>query len=170
MISLFSNTIKAEYKNLAYDFKFNDINGNELNLSKYKDKVIVVINVASKCGFTKQYNDMQSIWVKYKKRGLVVIAVPSNDFNQENEDNENIKKFCETNFGITFPMTEKISVKGDKAHPFYQWAKENFGNTAIPKWNFHKIIINRQGKVEKTFFSITKPTSRKFIKEIERLL
>ena len=135
-----------------------------------ENKVIVLINVASQCGFTKQYEDMQDVWVKYQKKGIVMVGVPSNDFNQESGTRKEIKTFCESKFGITFPMTDKISVKGDNAHPFYKWAKENYGKKAIPKWNFHKIIIGRDGKITDTFSSITKPSSKKFINAIEKAL
>ena len=171
MISFLSNNISANYEKLAYDFKFKDLDGSILSLSEYKGKVIVVVNVASQCGFTSQYEDMQDIWNKYQNKGLVIIGVPSNDFgNQEPGTSSEIKNFCEAKFGITFPMTEKVSVKGDNAHPFYLWAKENYGNAAIPKWNFHKIIVNKQGKIIDTFASITKPTSKRFVKTIEENL
>ena len=170
MISIFSNPATASYDKLAYDFNFVSIEGSSLNLSKFKGKIIIVINVASKCGFTNQYKDMQQIWEKYKNKGVVILGVPSNDFGQqEPENNEDIKKFCETNFGISFPMTEKVSVKGSNAHPFYNWAKKNYGNSAVPKWNFHKIIINKNGKIENTFSSFTKPTSKKFISALEKM-
>ena len=137
----------------------------------YKKKVIIVINVASKCGFTNQYEDMQNIWIKYKDKGLVILGVPSNDFGQQEPgNNQEIKNFCESKFGISFPMTEKVSVKGDKAHPFYLWAKENYGKSAVPKWNFHKIIIGKDGKIKDVFSSITKPTSKRFISSIEKAL
>ena len=171
MISLFANKANSSYEKLAYDFKFNDLDGNVLNLSDYKGKVIVVINVASQCGFTKQYEDIQKIWENYQNKGIVVLGVPSNDFGQQEPgNNQEIKNFCESKFGITFPMTEKVSVKGSNAHPFYIWAKENHGNSAIPKWNFHKIIVGKDGKIIDTFASITKPSSRKFIKSIEEAL
>ena len=157
--------------NFVFEFKFNDLDGSELSFNEYKGKVIVVVNVASKCGFTKQYEDMQNIWEKYEKKGLVMIGVPSNDFGQQEPgSSEQIKNFCEAKFGISFPMTEKVSVKGDNAHPFYLWAKKNFGNEAVPKWNFHKIIINKEGKVETTFTSITSPSSKKFVSTIEKNL
>lgn len=169
MISIFGKSADAKYKKLAYEFKFNDLDGSELSFNEYKGKVIVVVNVASKCGFTKQYEDMQNIWEKYEKKGLVMIGVPSNDFGQQEPgSSEQIKNFCEAKFGISFPMTEKVSVKGDNAHPFYLWAKKNFGNEAVPKWNFHKIIIGKDGKVADTFASITKPSSNKFIQFIEK--
>ena len=110
-------------------------------------------------------------WEKYEEKGLVMIGIPSNDFGQQEPgSSEEIKNFCEAKFGITFPMTEKVSVKGDNAHPFYLWAKKNFGNEAVPKWNFHKIIINKEGKVETTFASIISPSSKKFVSAIEKNL
>ena len=161
----------AQNNKTAYDFKFVNINGDTLNLSAYKNKIIVIINVASQCGFTKQYADMQIIWEKYNNKGLVIVGVPSNDFGkQEPGTNEEIKNFCEAKFGITFPMTEKVSVKGENAHPFYIWARENHGKSAIPKWNFHKIIISKDGKVLDTFASMINPSSKKFIKAIEKAL
>ena len=171
MISFLSNTSSAKYEKLAYDFKFNDLDGSVLSLSDFKGKVIVAVNVASQCGFTKQYEDMQNVWEKYQKKGLIMIGIPSNDFgNQEPGGSKEIKNFCEAKFGITFPMTEKVKVKGDEAHPFYMWAKQNHGSSAVPKWNFHKIIIDRNGKIHETFSSITNPSSKKFIKIIENLL
>jgi glutathione peroxidase len=171
MISLFGNKLSANYEKLAYDFQFKDLDGSPLNLSEYKDKVIVVVNVASQCGFTKQYEDMQNVWEKYQARGFVMLGVPSNDFgNQEPGNSKDIKNFCEAKFGISFPMTEKVSVKGENAHPLYKWAKENYGSSAIPKWNFHKIIIGKDGRIEDTFASITNPSSKRFIKAIEKAL
>ena len=171
MFSFLGTNIKADYSKLAYDYKFNDIDGSELNLNKFKNKVIVVVNVASQCGFTKQYEDMQKVWVKYQDKGVVMLGVPSNDFGkQEPGTSEEIKNFCEAKFGITFPMTAKVSVKGENAHPFYIWARENHGKSTIPKWNFHKIIIGKDGKVLDTFASMTNPSSKKFIKAIEKAL
>ena len=170
-MSLFSTNSSSKYNKLAYDFNFTDIEGNSLNLSKFKNKVVVVVNVASRCGFTRQYEDMQIVWEKYQSKGLIVLGVPSNDFgNQEPGSSKEIKDFCSVNFGITFPMTEKVIVKGAEAHPFYLWAKENYGNSAVPKWNFHKIIIGKDGKVIDTFASITRPTSKRFINFIEQHL
>ena len=171
IISLLSKSVSADYKKLAYDFNFNDLDGSNLNLSEYKGKVIIVINVASQCGFTKQYDDMQKIWEKYQTSGLIILGIPSNDFGQQEPgSSKEIKNFCESKFGITFPMTEKVTVKGLEAHPFYLWAKENYGKAAIPKWNFHKIIINRSGKIAETFSSITSPSSKRFINSIEKLI
>ena len=171
MISFFNNETIAKYEKLAYDFEFKDLDGSTLNLSEYKNKVIVVVNVASQCGFTKQYEAMQKIWEEYQNKNVVIIGVPSNDFgNQEPGTNKEIKNFCEAKFGITFPMTEKVSVKGNSAHPFYIWAKKNYGNSAVPKWNFHKILIDKSGKIAETFSSMTSPSSNKFIKKIESLI
>ena len=170
-MSIFVTNVSGEYDKLAYDFKFNDLDGSPLNLSEYKNKVIVVINVASQCGFTKQYEDMQKIWIKYQSRGIIMLGVPSNDFgNQEPGSSQEIKNFCEAKFGITFPMTEKVSVKGEEAHAFYKWAKENHGKSAVPKWNFHKIIIGKDGKIVDTFASITNPSSKKFVVALENAL
>ena len=170
-MSLLGNNVNADYNKLAYDFNFKDLDGSNLSLSEYKGKVIIVVNVASQCGFTSQYEDMQKVWDKYQSKGIVMLGVPSNDFGkQEPGSNEDIKNFCEAKFGISFPMTEKVSVKGSEAHPFYIWAKENHGKSAVPKWNFHKIIIDKNGKVAETFTSITNPSSKKFIKALEKLI
>ena len=169
MFSFFSK-VTAETNGTAYDFEFNSIDGDLIKLSQYKDKVIVVVNVASRCGYTPQYEDLQRLWTEYKSRNLVVLGIPTNNFRQEPGNNKEIKDFCETNFGITFPMTEKTNVIGGNSHPFYKWARKDYGIGAIPKWNFHKIIIGKDGKVAETFSSITKPSSIKFIKVIEDLI
>ena len=163
----FFNKASANYNNLVYDYEFTSIEGDIIKLSDYKNKVVVIVNVASRCGYTPQYEDLQSLWSMYKERGLVIIGVPTNNFRQEPGSNQEIKDFCETNFGISFPMTEKVDVLGRNAHPFYKWAKDNHGVSAIPKWNFHKIIIGRNGKVADTFASFTKPNSKKFLKVID---
>ncbi len=166
MFGIFNNLL-ADYPNLAYKYSFNSIDGNEIKLNDYKGKIIVVVNVASRCGYTPQYEDLQNLWTEYKEKNLVVIGVPTNNFKQEPGSNKQIKDFCETNFGINFPIAEKTNVIGKNAHPFYKWAKENHGISAIPKWNFHKIIIGKDGKVLDTFASFTKPTSKKIIDLIE---
>ena len=169
MFSIFSKISASEVGN-AYNYEFVGIDGNTIKLSDYKDKIIVVVNVASRCGYTPQYEDLQLLWSTYKNKNLVVIGVPTNNFRQEPGSNKEIKDFCETNFGITFPITEKISVIGSNSHPFYKWARKDFGIGAIPKWNFHKIIVGKNGKVVKTFSSITNPTSKKFLNVIENLI
>ena len=166
MFSFFYNA-NAKSNLLATSFSFNGIDGNVIDLGEYKDKIIVVVNVASRCGFTNQYEDLQTVWTNYKSKDLIVVGVPSDNFRQEPSSNKEIKDFCETTFGVDFPMTEKTDVIGKNAHPFFLWAKENYGMSAIPKWNFHKIIVGKDGKVIDTFSSITKPTSKKFIRSIE---
>jgi glutathione peroxidase len=167
----FLKTSMSENSKTFYDFKINSINGEEINLSIFRDKTILLVNVASKCGFTKQYDDLQKLYDDYKEKGLVVIGIPSNQFGgQEPGTETEIKNFCETNFNITFPMTSKYEVKGDNAHSIYIWAKETFGKSTVPKWNFHKILINKNGKVEDTFASFTGPLSNKIIKKLEEIL
>ena len=169
MFSFFTKVV-AGNNGTAYDYDFKSINGDLIKLNQYKGKVIVVVNVASRCGYTPQYEDLQSLWSKYKDKNVVVLGVPTNNFRQEPGNNKQIKDFCETNFGITFPMSEKIDVIGSNSHPFYKWARKDYGIGAIPKWNFHKIIIGKNGKVVETFSSITKPSSKKFTRTIEDLI
>ena len=167
----FFNTSNAEYEKIFFDFDIKDINEKKLDLSTYKNKTVLLVNVASNCGFTKQYSELQELYEQYKDKGLIVLGVPSNQFGgQEPGSNNQIKDFCETNFNITFPMTGKFDVKGKNAHPIYIWANENYGKSSIPKWNFHKILINKEGKVEETYASFTKPMSKKLIKKIEEIL
>ncbi len=166
----FKNNLSANYDKLFYDFKINDVSGNKLDLKEFKNKVVLLVNTASYCGFTKQYDDLQFIWDKYKEKNFVVLAVPSNSFNQEKKTNDEVKEFCKFNFNITFPITEISEVKGDLAHPIYKWAIENHGSSAKPKWNFHKILINRDGKVVDTYSSLTNPKSKKITSKIEELI
>ena len=166
----FKTSSHAKYEKIFYDFKINSISGDIIDLSEFKGKPVLVVNTASYCGFTKQYEDMQKLWENYRERGLVVLGIPSNSFNQEKNNNSEVKEFCEVNFNINFPMTEITNVKGDDAHEIYKWAKDNHGKSAVPKWNFYKILINKEGKVEDTYASLTKPTSKKIIKKIESLL
>ncbi len=166
----FKNSAMANYDKFFYDFKIQSISGEMINLKEYKNKVVLVVNTASYCGFTKQYSDLQKLWDKYKSKGLIVLGIPSNSFNQEKNNNNEIKEFCEVNFNINFPLSSITEVKGENAHEIFKWAKKNYGNSAVPKWNFHKILVNRQGKIEDTFSSFTKPTSDKLIKKIEQIL
>jgi len=170
MISFF-NTGNAKYDKIFFDFDIKDINEETFALEKIKNKTVLLVNVASNCGFTKQYAELQELYEKYSEKGLVVLGVPSNQFGgQEPGSNNEIKDFCETNFNITFPMTSKYDVKGANSHPIYIWAKETYGSTTIPKWNFHKILINKEGKVEDVFVSFTNPMSKKIIKKVEQIL
>tara|TARA_B100000767_G_C19699857_1_gene507905 strand:- start:75 stop:587 length:513 start_codon:yes stop_codon:yes gene_type:complete len=170
MFSFFEK-IEAKYEELFYDLSIKGIDNQDVNLNIYKGKTILLVNVASKCGFTKQYTGLQTLYEKFKEKNFIVIGVPSNQFGkQEPGTNKEIKDFCETNFNITFPITNKVNVKGDNAHKLYKWAKENYGNSTVPKWNFHKILINKEGKIQNTFNSFVTPLSDKIIKEIELIL
>ena len=160
----------ANYEKVFYDFQIESINGEIINFKEYENKVILLVNTASYCGFTKQYDDLQKLWDQFKSKGLIVLGIPSNSFNQEKKNNSEIKKFCEMNFNINFPLSTLTDVKGNNAHEIFKWAKENHGKSAIPKWNFHKILINQEGKIEETFSSFTKPKSKKIISKIEYLL
>ncbi|MBM3618067.1 MAG: glutathione peroxidase [Alphaproteobacteria bacterium] len=154
----------------AYDFSFTSITGEPLPLSQFKGKPILVVNTASECGFTSQYKELEELWEKYKERGLVVIAVPSNDFGgQEPGSAETIKEFCEVKFGVSFYLTEKYHVKGDEAHPFYKHAREKLGALAAPKWNFHKYLIAPDGQVTDWYASTTSPMDKRVQEKIESL-
>ncbi len=166
----FKSNVNANYDKIFYDFKIESITGETIDFNKYKNKVILIVNTASYCGFTKQYTDLQELWDKYKSRGLIVLGIPSNSFNQEKNKNSEVKEFCKVNFDINFPLSTITEVKGDKAHDLFKWAKNNHGKSAIPKWNFHKILINKEGKVEDTFTSFTNPMSKKLVGKIENIL
>lgn len=166
----FKNLSAANYDKIFFDFKIDSITGETIHLSDYKNKVILVVNTASYCGFTNQYSELQELWDKYKLKGLIVLGVPSNSFNQEKKSDTDVKDFCEANFNIDFPMTSITNVKGEDVHDIYKWARDNYGKSAIPKWNFYKILINKNGKIEQTYSSLTKPMSNKIIKKIEELL
>tara|TARA_B110001452_G_C15195094_1_gene414833 strand:+ start:517 stop:1029 length:513 start_codon:yes stop_codon:yes gene_type:complete len=170
MFSFFNKT-EAKYEKLFFDLNIKNINGDVMDLNLLRNQTILLVNVASKCGFTKQYTGLQKLYETYKDKGFVVIGIPSNQFgSQEPGTNKEIKNFCETNFNITFPMTDKINVKGDNAHEIYLWAKKNYGKSTIPKWNFHKILINKSGKIHDTYNSFTDPLSKKITQEIESIL
>ena len=170
LMFFFKNAAMANYEKIFFDFKINGISGKVLDLDQYKNKVVLLVNTASYCGFTKQYTDLQKLWDQYNSKGLIIIGVPSNSFNQEKKSEEDVKNFCEVNFNINFPLTSITDVKGDNAHEIFKWAEKNHGKSAVPKWNFHKILINKQGKIEETFSSFTNPTSDKLIKKIENIL
>ena len=170
LMFFFKNTALANYEKIFFDFKIDGISGKVLDLDQYKNKVVLLVNTASYCGFTKQYADLQKLWDQYNSKGLIIIGVPSNSFNQEKKSEEDVKSFCEVNFSINFPLTSITDVKGDNAHEIFKWAEKNHGKSAVPKWNFHKILINKQGKIEETYSSFTNPTSDKLIKKIENIL
>ena len=173
IISMFTffEKVDAKYEKLFFDHSIKNIDNEAIDLNQYKGKTILLVNVASKCGFTKQYTGLQDLYEKYKDRGFYVIGFPSNQFGgQEPGSNSEIKDFCETNFNITFPITDKTAVKGEDAHDLYKWAKKNYGNSTVPKWNFHKILINKDGKIQDTFNSFITPMSDKITKQIDLIL
>lgn len=152
----------------AHDFDFVSIEGDALPLRSYEGKAVLVVNTASHCGFTHQYADLQALWERYRGRGLVVLAVPSNDFGgQEPGTEAEIKQFCEVNFSADFPMTSKVHVKGAEAHPFYEWAVAELGVAAAPRWNFHKYLVAPDGRLVDWFATATSPTSDEVQRAIE---
>jgi glutathione peroxidase len=155
----------------AYDFSFETLDGQPLPLAQFKGKVLLVVNTASKCGFTPQYKGLEALYGKYKDRGLVIIGVPSNDFGGQEPGNAvEIKNFCQLNYGVTFPMTSKQVVSGDYANPFYKWVYSVLGFGSAPKWNFHKYLIDTHGMPVDYFASNTAPDSEKLTSSIEKLL
>lgn len=155
-----------------YDYKVEDINGNEFDFSSLKGKKILIVNTASKCGFTPQYDGLEALYQKYKDDNFIIIGFPSNNFGQQEPgSNEEIAEFCKINYGVTFPMMGKISVKGDSIAPIYQFLTKkelNDKKSSSVKWNFQKYLINEDGTLYDYFYSITKPESKKITKWIEQ--
>ena len=152
----------------AYDFSFKDIDGKHFSLSQFKGKPLLIFNSASKCGFTSQYTGLQKIHENYKDKGLVVIGVPSDNFNQEPGSEKEIKEFCMVNFNITFNLTKKNDVTGANAHPLFKWLNDNYD--AKPKWNFFKFVINKDGKLENHFSSMISPSSKKLTSVLDKII
>ena len=170
LLFCFNSQAQVSKKN-AYQFSFKAIDGKAINLSDYKGKVILVVNTASKCGFTNQYQSLQKLYTKYQNKGLVIIGVPSNDFgNQELGSESQVASFTQKEFKITFPLTSISQVSGNNAHPFYIWANQNAGFVGSPKWNFHKYLIDKNGDFAGWFSSATDPASEKITQKIESLL
>ncbi|HIJ37802.1 MAG TPA: glutathione peroxidase [Rhodospirillaceae bacterium] len=155
----------------AWDFTFISIDGQSLPMSQFQGKAVLVVNTASQCGFTPQYKGLEELQRIYGPRGLVILGVPSNDFGaQEPGDSKEIKQFCESNFGIDFPLTEKVKVIGEDAHPFYRWAAQQLGPLAVPRWNFHKYLVAPDGRLVDWFSSVTAPDALRLRKAIEAVL
>lgn len=166
-LALMGGAVAAEGS--AYDYSFTSIDGAPLPLEQYRGKTVLLVNTASECGFTPQYEGLQALWEQYRDQGLVVLGAPSNDFGaQEPGSEKEIKKFCEVNFNVNFPLTSKIVTKGDEAHPFYKWARHEIGSG--PKWNFHKYLIDPNGNLVGSYPSIVKPMSKKLRKAVEKNL
>lgn len=168
LLSPASRAPAGEAPGSAYDFTFQSIDGTPMDLAQWRGKVLLVVNTASFCGYTKQYAGLQALWTAYEGKGLVVVGVPSNDFGgQEPKAEGEIKSFCQGAFGVTFPLTEKQVVTGPDAHPFYRWVS---GQAGAPAWNFHKYLIGRDGKLLRAFTSSVAPQSSELVGFLESAL
>lgn len=155
----------------GFKHEFEAIEGGRLPLGRWQGKVLLIVNTASFCGYTRQYAGLQALWERYEKRGLVVVGVPSNDFGaQEPKSEAEIASFCQGAFGITFPLAAKAVVSGSQAHPFYRWAREMLGAASAPRWNFHKYLVGRDGRLVAGYGSSVEPLSLELIGAVERAL
>ena len=155
----------------AYQFEFKSLDGAPLPLSAWRGRPVLVVNTASYCGYTPQYRDLEALWQRYRDRGLVVLGVPCNDFGaQEPGSAGEIKQFCETNYQIDFPLTEKVKVLGVQAHPFYRWVGAVLGEGALPRWNFHKYLIGPDGQLAGAWPTPVRPADSAITSEIEAAL
>ena len=164
---LSSNNIMANNKSI-YDFNFKDIDGNSVNLSSFIGKPLLIVNTASRCGFTPQYENLQNLFTLYRKTDLTIIATTSNSFNQEFQDPEEIKAICLINYNAGFITSSPMSVKGENAHPMYQWINDEYNKS--PKWNFYKYLFDRSGSLVESWSSMTKPDSKRITKNIDKLI
>ena len=153
-----------------HDFSIESISGGKISLSDYKNKVVLLVNTASQCGFTPQYSGLQKIYDRYKDDGFVVLGVPSDDFNQELSSDDDVKKFYEIRYGVNFPLTSIQKIKGESAHPLYKWISGNTSVIGQPRWNFHKFLIGKEGQIINWFSSMTSPTSEGLLKQVEQAL
>ena len=167
MLNLKNTLLANETVNL-YDFSFEDIDGNQVNLEKFAGKPILIVNTASRCGFTPQYEDLQNLFLTYRKSDLTIIATTSNSFNQEYTDAEDIKKICLVNYGVGFITSSPMDIKGSNAHPIYIWINKEYNEK--PKWNFYKYLFDRNGHLIKSWSSMTKPDSFKITNHIDNLI
>lgn len=165
---LTSLKLMANQNKSIYDFEFIDIDGNTVKLSTFSGKPLLMVNTASRCGFTPQYEGLQKLFSTYGKTDLTIIAITSNSFNQEYTNTEDIKKICLINYNVGFITSSPLDVKGDLVHPLFKWIKNEYNKS--PGWNFYKFLFNRSGKLVKSWSSITKPDSNKIIKEINKLI
>ena len=170
ILSMIFSTKSMSSDKSFHDFSIESISGGDISLSDYKNKVVLLVNTASQCGFTPQYAGLQKIYDRYKDDGFVVLGVPSDDFNQELSSDDDVKKFCEIRYGVNFPLTSIQKIKGDSAHPLYKWISGNTSVIGQPRWNFHKYLISKEGKVLNWFSSMTSPTSDGLLKQVEQAL
>ena len=170
LVVMSHSSVLANIKNNTKNenFYFESIDGGYINLDDFKGSPVLITNTASNCGFTRQYSELQKLHDEFSNSGLVVLAIPSQDFFQEFNDNNKVKNFCDTNFSLTLPMTTITSVKGKDAHPFFKWLanEHNFR----PVWNFNKVLLDKQGMFVASFGSFTNPNSRKIKSKIINLL
>ena len=167
---MFFSTKSTSSDKSFHDFSIESISGEDIVLADYKDKVVLLVNTASQCGFTPQYAGLQKIYDRYKDDGFVVLGVPSDDFNQELSTDDDVKKFCEIRYGVNFPLTSIQKIKGESAHPLYKWISGNTSVIGQPRWNFHKYLIGKEGKIINWFSSMTSPTSDGLLKQVEQAL
>ena len=155
----------------AYQFEFVSLDGGKLPLASWRGRPVLVVNTASFCGYTPQYRDLEALWRRYRERGLVVLGVPSNDFGQQEPGSASeIKQFCETNYQVDFPLTEKYRVIGGDAHPCYRWVTAQIGEDGAPRWNFHKYLIGPDGSLAGAWPSRVGPLDPAITGEIEGML
>ena len=169
-ITIIQLSMNVNNLNSIYDIKINDISGEPIELSEFKDKYLLFVNVASKCGFTDQYKDLQELHEKYKD-DLIIVGLPCNQFgNQEPGNEEEISQFCQINYGVTFLLTEKIEVKGGNQHPIYKWLTDknlNGVKSSTVRWNFQKYLLDPSGNLINYWYSTTSPLSKKIIQHIQ---
>ena len=170
IITMFFSTKSISSDKSFHDFSIESISGEDIVLADYKDKVVLLVNTASQCGFTPQYAGLQKIYDRYKDDGFVVLGVPSDDFNQELSNDDDVKKFCEIRYGVNFPLTSIQKIKGESAHPLYKWISGNTSVIGQPRWNFHKYLISKEGQIVNWFSSMTSPTSEGLLKQVEQAL
>jgi len=170
ILSMIFSTKSMSSEKSFHDFSIESISGGDISLADYKNKVVLLVNTASQCGFTPQYAGLQKIYDRYKDDGFVVLGVPSDDFNQELSSDDDVKKFCEIRYGVNFPLTSIQKIKGDSAHPLYKWISGNTSVIGQPRWNFHKYLISKDGQVINWFSSMTSPTSDGLLKQVEQAL
>ena len=170
ILSMIFSTKSMSSDKSFHDFSIESISGGDISLADYKNKVVLLVNTASQCGFTPQYAGLQKIYDRYKDDGFVVLGVPSDDFNQELSSDDDVKKFCEIRYGVNFPLTSIQKIKGDSAHPLYKWISGNTSVIGQPRWNFHKYLISKEGQILNWFSSMTSPTSDGLLKQVEQAL
>ena len=170
ILVMFFSTKSMSSDKSFHDFSIESISGGDIKLADYKNKVVLLVNTASQCGFTPQYAGLQKIYDRYKDDGLVVLGVPSDDFKQELSSDDDVKKFCEIRYGVNFPLTSIQKIKGESAHPLYKWISGNTSVIGQPRWNFHKYLISKEGQILNWFSSMTSPTSEGLLNQVEQAL